>query len=118
MSEASGEQSGSGSSLYREDTPEVASIRVRTETELHLAWEFKVGVGVRGETSERIIRVRLSYADYEFWSHGASSPARVTGALMDILAGIRSPLLQRGAFDAARARHEHPDIDERLSEVI
>jgi len=104
---------GQDQSLYREDTPEVASIRVLTETEVRFAWEFEVDID-----RARTARVRMSYADYEHWGHGTTSPARVVEVAMTVLTRIRSRLLERDTFDLARARHEHPDFDELVSEFL
>lgn len=101
-----------GQSLYRKDTPGVAPIRVLTETELRFAWAFEVEVG-----PARMITVRLSFADYEYWCHGTAGPARVIELVVGLLARLESPLLARASFDAARARHEHPGFDAMMSEI-
>lgn len=114
MTDPSNEQRANADDLYRENSPPVASIRVARETELARGWEFEVRVG----QPDRLIRVRLSFADYEYWSHGTAAPCRVVQLLVNELAAQGSPLLGRDDFDAARARRQHPDIDARLLERL
>lgn len=122
MASQSDEQREDSKDLYREDSPAVASIRVAGETELARGWEFEVQVfpaqAPPAAQAPRAIRVRLSFADYEYWSHGATAPCRVIELLMNGLVDRRSRILTRESFDAARARREHPDIDAHLLERL
>lgn len=95
----------------------MASVRVATETELARAWEFLVELSTPAHPTSSL-RVRLSFADYEYWSHGVAAPCRVVELLVNYLAHRRSPILARDAFDAARARRECPGIDAYLLEHL
>ena len=63
--------------------------------------------------AERCADVHLSWADYEYWCHGARAPADVVRALIRFLTqqdGFEIP----PKFDAATARRWFPDLDHAL----
>lgn len=97
-------------------------IRVGSEQESRGGWRFEVylgaGGGVAGSGEEAKREVTLSWADYELWSHGVHSPARVIEALFLFLEG-RDGLTRVGErFDAARVRRLFPDVDRELPQML
>jgi hypothetical protein len=96
----------------------VASINVKTEEEMQQGgrgWQYLVEV-VRddGRTSEH--RVRLSWADHEYWCGGRAAPSRVVEALMRFLVERESGGKEIPAsFDAATARRWYPGVDEEIA---
>ncbi len=94
----------------------VAMVRVVTETEERSGWAFQVEIERAEGVSSHL--VRLGWADYDYWSHGMSSPARVIESLVRYLVEHKSATLSRQVFDAARARREFPEIDQMLPGML
>lgn len=96
------------------------TIRVQSEAETGRGWSFEVLIErdadevVRpGSPLETSHRVTLSWADYEYWSHGSASPASVVRRVVEFLLdqhGFDIP----ARFDAATARRWFPAIDRAL----
>lgn len=87
----------------------MTAIRIDQETETPRGWQFRAEMSTPdGAVSQHTLRI--SWADYDHWSHGAEPPARVAAAVMRFLAdrGERPP----AEFDAAIVRRRHRDFDE------
>lgn len=94
----------------------VAGVRVVGETQERTGWVFEVEVERDGRLTTH--RVRLAWADYDYWCHGMTAPARVAETVVRFLAERESATLNRVEFDAARARREFPEIDELLPGLL
>ena len=55
-------------------------------------------------------KVRLSWVDYEHWSHGSSTPARVIEALFEFLCARQPAMEIAPSFDAAAVRRRYPEV--------
>ena len=87
-------------------------IDVREETEIDRGWAFAVRASTSTDAADLI--VRLSWVDYDHWSRGAASPARVIEELLRIVLE-HVPLADLTAdFDAARLRRRVPELDALL----
>lgn len=95
----------------------MAEVDVQSETPIDRGWAFRVLVRAdEGEPEART--VRLSWADYDLWSHGAAAPERVAAAVMRFLLA-RVPLPEvRPEFDAASLRRSWPEIDHEVPRVL
>jgi hypothetical protein len=68
-----------------------------------------VGPGPAGPTEHE---VRLSWADYEYWSHGSASPAAIVDLVLRFLLEQDDPWLElRPTLDLARVRRRWPAVD-------
>ena len=106
-----------------QDNPVAASrmaVEVGREHEEPRGWRFELslirGNAAGGEPSRHDIT--LSWVDYEFWSHGQSSPSRVVQVVMDALLGAKPELTLPPRFDASTCRRWVRDLDERIAESI
>lgn len=97
----------------------MATVTIEHETESPAGggWEFTVAIA-DGNTLRARHTVRLSWADYEYWSHGAAAPERVARAVVEALlaAGEPKPLPDR--FDAATGRRWLRTLDERVRAAL
>jgi hypothetical protein len=87
-------------------------VDVKIETERPGGWSYEVQVRHEdGRASEHL--VRLSWADHDYWSGGASPPSRVVQAVLEYLVRhFARPLPAR--FDAGKARWWAPGIDAEM----
>jgi len=99
--------------------PESQSTRVEVLTEREAAhgWEFEVRVASSADRDEPL-RVTLSWADYEYLSHGAASPSRVVEAVVKSLIGADPQRPLPPTFDASTARRWVRDLDSRVRAVL
>ena len=93
----------------------VSFISVQNEIETGRGWGYDVVVVAHDDAPERRIRVTLSWADYEYWSHGSRAPAEIVRRLVEYLFA-QNGFTPPDRFDAATARRWFPSIDEHLSE--
>ncbi len=87
---------------------------VLDENETGRGWRFRVRITLEGGVGTEH-EVRLSWVDHDFWSGGASAPARVVQALVEyvIERGQGEPVPER--IDASTIRRRFPEIDEVLA---
>jgi hypothetical protein len=88
----------------------LAEIRIQNEQETGRGWAYDVIVGHGGDEPPREHRVMLSWADYEYWSHGQKPPADVVRQIVAYL--LEQPGFTPPAkFDASTARRWFPSLD-------
>ncbi len=92
----------------------MASIQIGTETERPGAWLFDVALTPEGEPT-RQITARLAWPDYDHWTSGSVSPARLIEHITRFLVEHTPPDEIPDAFDAAAVRRKHPALTEYLS---
>ena len=85
-------------------------VEVLDENETGVGWRFRVRItrDVGGSTEHE---VRLSWVDHDFWSGGASAPARVVQALMEYLVERAPGEMIPHRVDASTIRRRHPEVD-------
>src|SRR5262249_4716543 len=94
----------------------VAEVVVGRERDCPGGWEFEVTIR-RGEACTEH-RVRLSWVDYEYWSHGAAAPERVVRAAVESILDLASAPELPETFDAAAGRRWVGGLDERVRERL
>ena len=91
----------------------MAEIAIGIETEGDNHWSYDVVVttaqGVRHE-----FVVRLSWQDYDLWSHGRVAPSRVVEAAFEFLLSREPAAEILPKFDCAVIRRYFPDVDKQL----
>lgn len=94
----------------------MANIRIGTETEGSNHWQYEVAVEDAGETYH--FEVKLSWVDYDLWSHGRVAPERVVRAAFEFLLQNEpvDAILQR--FDCSIIRRYFPHVDQELPGLI
>lgn len=95
----------------------MARIEVRQEREIGAAWLFDVEVEQPDSGTSRHV-VRLSWADYDHWSHGSAAPSRVVERLIEFVLKHNAAELLRDEFDAAIVRVHFPDVDRELPRML
>ncbi len=90
-------------------------IRVEQETETSRGWEFRVVVLREGEAPSEHT-VRLSWVDYDHWSHGGAPPARVVEAIFRFLDDRNEK--PPAAFDAANLRRRYRNFDSEIDQYF
>lgn len=95
------------------ETDGMDRVEVLDENETGMGWRFRVRITRDGGIATEH-EVRLSWVDHDFWSGGASAPARVVQALMEYV-------IERGPVeaipdrvDASTIRRRHPEVDDVL----
>ncbi len=96
----------------------MAQVEIVTEDDGAAGWAYAVQV-LDDDGTLRRHRVTLSWADYNLWSgSGADTPSDVVAAVIQFLLTRSSPDDLRPVFDAAIARHHHPDADAYIPSFI
>ena len=92
-------------------------ILVQSEAETPTGWTFEVS---RGSSSADTHRISLSWADYEYWTHGVSPPSRLVEMLMLALEELRPDAEIGGRVDASTLRRiiGGATLDEWLKERL
>jgi len=114
----------------------MARIAITNEREAGAGWSFDVTIagsagpepvgheavdagtagGVPSTTTATRHEVRLSWADYEYWSHGVASPAVVVELVLGyMLEQAEAALEMKRSLDLARVRRRWPGVDEFLA---
>lgn len=96
----------------------MAKILVQTETPIDRGWEFLVSVARAPDEDATEHRVRLSWADYELWSHGVTPPERVAAAVATFCLEALGGEPMAASFDAATLRRRFPRMDERIPALL
>ena len=91
-------------------------IEIASEREEPNAWSYEVRVFADGQTHH--FHVRLSWQDYDLWSHGRVSPSRVVDALFRFLLAREAPEQILARFDCALVRRYFGDVDRELPALI
>jgi len=89
----------------------LSTIRIEEESEAPRGWSFQVAVMGDDGTDTRHC-VRLSWVDYDHWSHGSTPPALVAQAVVRFLLDRGETVPAR--FDAATLRRRFPDFDDTM----
>jgi hypothetical protein len=76
-------------------------VKVESELESERGWVFVVTRSPRPADRHE---VHLSWADYEFWSHGATPPSRVVEAALQAIEELRPDAELPGKLDASTLR--------------
>lgn len=91
-------------------------VEIASERESGNGWTFEAVVHAGGD--RRSLEVRLSWADYNLWSHdGGDPPEEVARAAVTFLSAQPTQAV-RDSFDAAVLRRHYADADERIPELI
>ena len=88
------------------------TIHVQTETDTRTGWAF--AVQVTAETKTHPFTVRLSWIDYDHWTHGRIAPEKVVHAAFRFLLDRQAPADIPPDFDCSTIRRTHPDFDKVL----
>lgn len=91
-------------------------VKVLTEEEATRGWSFDVSLG--GGDVERVLRVRLDWADYEHWSRGRAAPSEVVQAVIAGAASIIGAEAIPSRCDAATLRRLATGLDEAVSRFL
>ncbi len=91
-------------------------VRIVREADAPTAWDFDIRLG--DQTSGRIVRLRLAWADYEHWSGGRLAPEEVAAAVMRCAVEAVGEDAIPEREDAATFRRTSPGFDERLTEHL
>jgi hypothetical protein len=89
------------------------AVIVETEIDTPGGWEFGVRVTQRGK-ADRNLTLRMSWADSEHWSGGASAPSIVAQAVVELALERKPESVNLGDFDAAMLRRWFPGADDTL----
>lgn len=93
------------------------AVEIGREEEDGRGWRFEVSVSRPGGAASRH-DFTLSWADYEYWSHGRVSPSRVAQSVIESLIALRPDLALPARFDASTCRRWAREMDERLAEGL
>ncbi len=94
----------------------VAEVVIGREVEEAGAWVFDVTVRRAGTETRH--HLRLAWADYEYWSHGAAAPERVARAVVESVLDLAPERVLPEKFDAAAGRRWAVGMDERVRERL
>lgn len=108
---------------------ETGGVSVITELESPRGWVFAVRVpgpvGAAGDVSgggsgmaAAQVDLSLSWADYEYWSHGSASPSRIAEAVVRTLREAEPERILPAKFDASTARRWVTDFDDRMQAFL
>ncbi len=89
----------------------MATIEIGRETESKSHWTYEVRIF---DGRVHLVRVALSFADYDLWSHGRVAPSRVVEAVLEFLLEQHPADDLRPKFDCATIRRSHPTVDQVL----
>lgn len=91
----------------------MTDIAIGIETEGDNHWSYDVVV-TTDEGAKHSFEVRLSWQDYDLWSHGRVSPSRVVEAAFKFLLSREPAAEILPKFDCAVIRRYFPDVDKQL----
>ena len=94
------------------ETRQVAIVSVTNEQSGQRGWVFDAHVESRGRASDH--RISLSWADHDYWCHGAHAPARVIEELLKVVDELGGLELLPARFDASVLRRRFPGIDDAV----
>ncbi len=93
-----------------DDAPAPVEVNAHSEREVPNGWSFTLNVrrdttpaGTPADPSSEH-EIRLSWADYEYWSHGTASPSRVAEAVVRGTLQLVPDLNLPARFDASTCR--------------
>ncbi len=92
------------SDSFRPPRPARHHVAVENERSTPRGWVFDVILSPRSAGPSDRREVSLSWADYEYWSHGAASPARVVEVVMLAVAELLPDAELPARFDASTLR--------------
>jgi hypothetical protein len=94
----------------------VSHVSALTERESPRGWTFDVVIG-EGET-ERHVDVVLAWVDYEYWSHGTTSPSVIAEYVVRAVIDAEPKRELPDRFDCSTARRWVRDLDRRVREML
>ncbi len=96
----------------------MAEIEIVSEKEEPGGWSFQVRIG-EGASDDVTRTLRLSWADYNLWSHdGGDPPHAVARAVALFLLSRISAADVPVTIDASTARRRFPDADDEIPKLI
>ena len=93
------------------------TVTIETELDTPSGWEFEVRVVQRGR-GVRTLTLRMSWADFDHWSGGASPPSTVAQAVVELAIERKADAANLGDFDAAMLRRWFPGADAALQSKL
>lgn len=103
-------------------SPTPQAVKVLTEREVPGGWIFDVQFGPASTDAQSLpshVDLRLSWVDYEHWSHGSAAPERVALAVVEALLEFKPEVALPRRLDASTARRMVPGLlDERVRERV
>ena len=93
------------------------TVHIETEIDTAGGWEFGVRIEQAGR-SARTLTLRMSWADFEHWSGGASPPSTVAKSVVELAIKRKPSQSALGDFDAAMLRRWFPGADEALMRIL
>ncbi len=94
----------------------MTDINVQTETDSPRGWTFTVALEDNGKRYD--FSVKLSWSDYDHWSHGRVAPERVVQAAFEFLLQREPADMILGEFDCAIIRRYFPEVDSELAKLL
>lgn len=94
------------------------SVEALRERESARGWVFDVAVRRGADAEPTRHEVSLSWADYEYWSHGQASPSRVAEAAVAALIAARPDLTLPDRLDCSTCRRWTRDFDARIAAAL
>lgn len=96
--------------------PSHTGVRILEERSVHRAWLFQVELGIG--VSNRIVEIRLDWADYEHWSRGRLTPSEVIAGVIACAIAIAGIETIPPCCDASTLRRLAPGLDERVGAFL
>ncbi len=93
------------------------TVTIETELDIPGGWEFEVRIDQPGKDA-RTLTLRVSWADFEHWSGGASPPSTVAKAVVELAIDRKACSDNLGDFDAAMLRRWFPGADAALKQKL
>lgn len=95
----------------------MTAVNVQTETETPRGWTFAVEV-LDDAGRRHAYTVRLSWSDYDHWSHGRVAPEKVVAGAFDFLLAREPASAILSDFDCAVIRRYFPEVDRELPRMV
>ncbi|MBX3402952.1 MAG: hypothetical protein KF699_06000 [Phycisphaeraceae bacterium] len=104
----------------RDNTVAAGGVKVEalSEREGVRGWVFDVVIRRGADAEPSRHAVSLSWADYEYWSHGQASPSRVAEAAIAALLGARPDVALPERLDCSTCRRWTRDFDARIAAAL
>ena len=93
-----------------------AAVEVGREHESPQGWRFELSILRSGAQDPSRHDITLAWVDYEFWSHGQTSPSSTAQMVVECLLAAKPELTLPPRFDASTCRRWVRDLDERVAE--
>jgi len=93
------------------------TIHVKTETDSDHGWTFAVEL-IDEDGGHHEYDVKLSWSDYDHWSHGRVAPERVVEEAFSFLLEREPASSILSKFDCAVIRRYFPEVDRELPKRV